>query len=69
MFRLNTLDFDESLVFTGEGAKKNNYLINLFLEHEKEEKSKGFKNRRFCKCNPENGKWLLGDGNFSLIDQ
>ncbi len=27
MFRLNTYDFDESLVFTGKGAKKNNYLI------------------------------------------
>ncbi|WP_274475807.1 TlpA family protein disulfide reductase [Mangrovimonas aestuarii] len=36
MFRLNTLDFDESLVFTGKGAKKNNYLINMFLENEKE---------------------------------
>ncbi|WP_067146271.1 TlpA family protein disulfide reductase [Pseudotamlana agarivorans] len=38
LFRLNTLDFDESLVFTGHGDKKNNYLINDFLEHEKEEK-------------------------------
>jgi len=35
-FRLNTKEFDESLVFTGKGAKKNNYLINLFLENEKE---------------------------------
>ncbi len=35
-FRLNTMEFDESLVFTGKGAKKNNYLINLFLENEKE---------------------------------
>ena len=35
-FRLNTMDFDESLVFTGKGAKKNNYLINLYLEYEKE---------------------------------
>lgn len=34
--RLNTMEFDESLVFTGKGAKKNNYLINLFLENEKE---------------------------------
>jgi hypothetical protein len=31
MFRLNTYDFDESLVFTGEGAKKNNYLIKTYL--------------------------------------
>ncbi len=38
MFRLNTLDFDESLVFTGHGAKKNNYLINEYLENEIEEK-------------------------------
>jgi len=33
-FRLNTMEFDESLVFTGKGAKKNNYLINLFIENE-----------------------------------
>ncbi|MDX1470282.1 MAG: hypothetical protein R3213_02205 [Flavobacteriaceae bacterium] len=33
-FRLNTRDFDESLAFTGKGAKKNNYLMRLFLEHE-----------------------------------
>jgi len=38
MFRLNTFDFDESLVYTGKGAKKNNYLINDFLQSEKEEK-------------------------------
>lgn len=38
LFRLNTLDFDESLVYTGEGAKKNNYLINEFLKNELEEK-------------------------------
>lgn len=38
MVRLNTLDFDESLVFSGAGAKKNNYLIDLFLEMEEEER-------------------------------
>jgi hypothetical protein len=38
MFRLNTLDFDESLVYSGKGDKKNNYFINEFLENEKEEK-------------------------------
>ena len=38
MFRLNTLEFDESLVYTGVGAKKNNYLINLFLDGEVEDK-------------------------------
>lgn len=49
MFRLNTLDFDESLVYTGKGAKKNNYLINDFLEGEEEEKQ-FFK---FCQLNPD----------------
>ncbi|MBA6151177.1 redoxin domain-containing protein [Gelidibacter maritimus] len=34
MLRLNTIDFDESLVFTGDGARKNNFLINIFLENE-----------------------------------
>jgi peroxiredoxin len=38
MFRLNTIDFDESLVFTGIGDKKNNYLINAFLQNEIEQK-------------------------------
>ncbi|TNJ46381.1 hypothetical protein KFZ70_13165 [Tamlana fucoidanivorans] len=37
LFRLNTLDFDESLVFSGKGSKKNNYLIETFLESEAEE--------------------------------
>ncbi|WP_298535611.1 hypothetical protein [uncultured Algibacter sp.] len=49
LFRLNTLDFDESLVFTGEGDKKNNYLINDFLENEKEERDIV----RLCQLNPE----------------
>lgn len=39
LLRLNTLDFDESLVFTGKGAKKNNYLLNLFLTLESEYKT------------------------------
>jgi hypothetical protein len=38
MFRLNTYDFDESLVFTGKGAKKNNYLLKTYLSNEKEAK-------------------------------
>ena len=37
MIRLNTIDFDESLVFSGSGSKKNNYLINMFLKLEEEE--------------------------------
>jgi hypothetical protein len=39
LLRLNTLDFDESLVFTGKGSKKNNYMINLFVTLEKEERT------------------------------
>ena len=36
--RLNSLDFDESLVFIGKGSSKNNFLMDVFLNHEKEEK-------------------------------
>jgi hypothetical protein len=36
--RLNTWDFDETLVFSGQGADKNNILIDWFLEEEKEDK-------------------------------
>jgi thiol-disulfide isomerase/thioredoxin len=37
LLRLNTWDFDESLVFSGKGSAKNEFLINLFLQNEKEE--------------------------------
>ncbi len=37
LIRLNTYDFDESLVFTGKGAEKNNFLIDMFLVGEDEE--------------------------------
>lgn len=37
--RLNTWDFDETIVFEGKGAAKNELLINLFLENEKEYKN------------------------------
>jgi peroxiredoxin len=36
---LNTWDFDESLVFSGKGGAKNNFLINLYLRQEKTEKN------------------------------
>ncbi|WP_370479634.1 TlpA family protein disulfide reductase [Tamlana flava] len=55
LFRLNTLDFDESLVFTGNGDKKNNYLINDFLESEKEEKQIV----RLCQLNPNTYQHLI----------
>ena len=38
MLRINTYDFDESLVFTGNGSKKNNYLIKTYLFNETEAK-------------------------------
>ena len=49
MFRLNTYDFDESLVFTGNGAKKNNYLIKTYIANEKEAK----KLSRYAQKEPE----------------
>jgi hypothetical protein len=38
MLRLNTWDFDESLVFAGKGAERNNVLIDCFLDTEKDKK-------------------------------
>tara|TARA_X000001036_G_scaffold434662_1_gene474423 strand:+ start:828 stop:1769 length:942 start_codon:yes stop_codon:yes gene_type:complete len=35
--RLNTLDFDESLVYTGPGSSKNNFLMDVFLRNELDE--------------------------------
>ncbi|MEL6974305.1 MAG: transaldolase [Bacteroidota bacterium] len=37
LIRLNTLEFDESLVFSGEGSEINNFLIEMFLIQEDEE--------------------------------
>lgn len=39
MLRLNTWDFDESLVFAGEGAERNNILVDCYIENEKEQKA------------------------------
>lgn len=39
LIRLNTWDFDESLVFSGKGAERNNFLINLFLVNQKQNRS------------------------------
>jgi hypothetical protein len=39
MIRLNTWDFDESLVFAGKGAERNNILIDCFLEEENSAKT------------------------------
>ena len=37
LIRLNTMEFDESLVFSGKGSEINNFLIEMFLAHEQEE--------------------------------
>ena len=36
--RINAAAFDESIVFSGVGASKNNFLIELFLKQESENK-------------------------------
>ncbi|NER17512.1 TlpA family protein disulfide reductase [Spongiivirga citrea] len=37
LIRLNTFEFDESLVFSGKGGEKNNFLVDMYLTHESEE--------------------------------
>jgi hypothetical protein len=37
MVRLNTMSFDESLVFSGKGEQINNFLIEVFLNNEEED--------------------------------
>ena len=39
MFRLNTMDFDESLHYSGDCSKENNFLMDLFLQNEKDVKT------------------------------
>ena len=36
MLRVNTMEFDESLSYSGMGASKNNFMMELFLLNEKE---------------------------------
>ena len=36
MLRLNTMDFDESLTYTGRGSERNNLLMELFLSNEED---------------------------------
>ncbi|MBL7473597.1 TlpA family protein disulfide reductase [Robertkochia sediminum] len=49
MARLNTLEFDESIIFSGVGAEKNNFLIDMFLLEEDE----GYLKRKFYQASPE----------------
>ncbi|OIQ29038.1 MAG: hypothetical protein BM564_07460 [Bacteroidetes bacterium MedPE-SWsnd-G2] len=64
LFRLNTADFDESLVFTGKGAKKNNYLIKRFLENEIDNK----KFIDYCKLAPEEFEVFLNKKRREKLD-
>ena len=50
--RVNTLDFDESLSFSGVGSKKNNYLISLFTKYENSKKNSS----NLYKLNPDEFK-------------
>lgn len=63
LLRLNTIEFDESLVYTGKGSRKNNYLINEFLTNEKEEK----KILKYCQLSAnEYEKQLDSINNYKL---
>ena len=50
--RVNTLDFDESLSFSGTGSKKNNYLISLFTKYENSKRNSS----NLFKANPKEFK-------------
>ena len=65
LIRLNTIDFDESLVFTGNGARKNNYLIKTFLENESENQ----KFRVLCQMEPEKFEDVLDSIRKSKLDE
>ena len=38
LLRVNTMDFDESLIYSGRGAEKNNLLTELYLKNQEETK-------------------------------
>ena len=65
MLRLNTSDFDESLVFTGNGARKNNYLIKTFLDNEAENQ----RFRQLCQLEPEDFDTILDSIRKSKQDE
>ena len=39
MVRINSVDFDESIVYCGRGDEKNNFLMELFLKNQELKKS------------------------------
>ncbi|GGW64707.1 hypothetical protein DFQ11_10277 [Winogradskyella epiphytica] len=65
MFRLNTYDFDESLVFTGIGARKNNYLLKTYLSNEKEAKNLV----KYAKMEPEDFNAFVEKRKLQQLDE
>lgn len=65
LLRLNTYFFDESLVFTGKGARKNNYLVKTFLDNE----SENLKFRQFCQMEPEKFEQVLDSTRQRKLDE
>lgn len=65
MFRLNTVGFDESLAFSGKGAEKNNFLMNLFLQNEQEDK----RLPELYKLNPEAFEKQINQTKKALLEE
>jgi peroxiredoxin len=65
MLRLNTQDFDESLVFSGRGARKNNYLIKLFLQNDNENR----KLVKYCQKPPVEFESFLNERHSKKIEE
>ena len=65
LLRLNTIDFDESLVFTGKGARENNYLVKTFLENEAENR----KFRLLCQMEPEKFEQVLDSSRDKKLNE
>ena len=64
LFRLNTIDFDESLTYSGRGAHKNNFIINTFLANE----NHSSKSDRLYKLTPKKFSTLISSELSQRID-
>jgi len=64
IFRLNTIDFDESLTFSGKGAHKNNFIINTFLDNENHSSKSG----KLYKLPPKKFSTLISGELIQRID-
>ena len=62
---LNTWDFDESLIFSGKGSAKNNFLISLFIQQEEIEKEFKY----FYNLNEKEFSQKVEDGRNKLLAQ